>query len=118
MSETLDLTADEFAKWLIEQAPDRLWSVEDEVQIEEALSLPCTGTELAAELAKRGGRLRFSGPTPKPQRDLGLLSSVAYGKGDEIIFRAAWLNDGSKGREWFIVTDLLAEAATRSAHAS
>jgi hypothetical protein len=121
MSETLDLTAEEFANWLVERAPERLWGVDGEVQIEMARSLPCTGTELAAELKRRGGRLRLSGPPDahaEPHRDLGRLSPVAYGKGDEIIFRAAWLNDGNKGREWFIETDLLAEEATRSAHAS
>jgi hypothetical protein len=121
VSETLDLTAEEFAMWLVERAPERLWGVDGEDQIEMTLSLPCTGTELAAELARRGGRLRFSGPTDahtEPRRDLGRLSPVAYGQGDEIIFRAVWLNDGNTGREWFIVTDLLAEEATRSARAS
>lgn len=121
MPQTLDLGADDFAKWLIERAPERLWSIDGEDQIEEALSLPCTGTELAAELKRRGGRLRLSGPTDataKPRRDLGHLSPLAYGKGDEIMFRAAWLHDGNEGREWLIVTDLLAEEATRSAHAS
>lgn len=123
MPEDLDLTAEELANWLIERAPDRLWNVEDEDQIEEALSLPCTGTDLAAELRKRGGRLRILGtmdPNALPHRttDLGRLSRFAYGTGDEIMFRVAWLNDGSMGRQWFIVTDLLAEEATRSAHAS
>lgn len=122
MSETQDLTAEEFAKWLVERAPDRLWSVEDEAQIEEALSLPCTGEDLAAELERRGGRLRFSGPLEvqptMPRRDLGRLSSVAYGKGDEIIFRVAWLDGENQGHRWLILTDLLAEEATRSAHAS
>jgi hypothetical protein len=121
MSETLDLPVEEFAKWLIERAPDRLWSVEGEDQLEEKLSLPCTGRELAAELTKRGGCLRFSGPTDpsaKPDRDLGVLSSVAYGKGDEIIFRAAWVDDERNASGWLIVTDVLAEEATRSAHAS
>jgi hypothetical protein len=121
MSEALDLTAEEFAKWLVERAPERLWGVEGEDQIEMTRSLPCTGTELAAVLARRGGRLRLSGPTDSnatPRRDLGRLSPVAYGKGDEIIFRAVWLNDGNKGREWFILTDVLAEEATRSAQAS
>lgn len=121
MSETLDLTAEEFANWLVERAPERLWGVDGEAQIEMARSLPCTGTELAAELKRRGGRLRFSGPPDahaEPHRDLGRLSLVASGKDDEIIFRAAWLNDGNEGHEWFIETDLLAEEATRSAHAS
>ena len=121
MSATLDLTAEEFANWLVERAPERLWGVDGEDRFAMALFLPCTGTELAAELKKRGGRLRLSGPADtnaKPHRDLGRLSSVAYGKDDEIIFRAAWLNDGNQGREWFIVTDLLAEEATRAAHAS
>ena len=121
MSATLDLTAEEFARWLIERAPDRLWSVDGEDQIEEALSLPCSGTELAAELGRRGGRLRFSGPTNsvvKQDRALGSLSPVAYVEGDEIAFHVAWLNGGTEGREWLIVTDLLAEEATRSAHAS
>ena len=121
MSETLDLSADEFAKWLIERAPDRLWSVEGEDQLEKTLSLPCAGRELAAELTRRGGRLRFSGPTDpgaKPDRDLGVLSPVAYGKGDEIIFRAAWVNDKKNDSGWLIVTDVLAEEATRAAHAS
>jgi len=121
MAETLDLTAEELAKWLVERAPERLWGVDGEDQIEMTLSLPCTGTELAAELARRGGRLRLSGPTDEhaePHRDLGHLSPVAYGKDDEIIFRVAWLNDGKEGREWLIETDLLAEEATRLAQAS
>lgn len=121
MAETLDLPAEEFARWLVERAPDRLWSVEGEDQLAETLALPCTGTELAAELGRRGGHLRFSGPAdyhPRTDRDLGPLSAVAYGKDDEIILRVAWLDKQNKGREWFIMTDLLAEAATRSAQAS
>jgi hypothetical protein len=121
MSESLDLTAQEFATWLRERAPERLWSVDDEDQIEEALSLPCTSTELATELAKRGGRLRILGPRepdPHQRPELGNLSRFAYGIGDEIIFRVAWLNDGNMSRPWWMVTDLLAEEATRSAHAS
>jgi len=121
VSETLDLTAEELAKWLVERAPDRLWSVDGEEQIEETLSLPCPGTELAAELRRRGGRLRLSGPAGSVadnDRDLGTLSPVAYGEGDEIAFRATWLDADSRGREWFIVTDVLAEAANRSANAS
>ena len=121
MSATIDLTAEEFANWLVEQAPDRLWGVDGEDRIEMTLSLPCPGTELAAELKRRGGRLRLSGPpgaNTSPHRDLGRLSLVAYGKDDEIIFRVAWLNDGNEGREWFVETDLLAEEATRAAHAS
>jgi hypothetical protein len=117
----LDLTAEEFAKWLVERAPDRLWSVDGEEQIEQALSLPCSGIELAAELKRRGGRLRLLGPAgsyAEHHRDLGALSAVAYCEGDEIVFRATWLNGGSQDREWFIVTDVLAEAANRSAHAS
>jgi hypothetical protein len=121
MSEMLDLAAEEFAKWLVERAPERLWSVEGENQIEETLSLPCTGRELAAELERRGGRIRFSGPTDpasRSDRDLGFLSPVAYVKGDEIILRAAWVTEGKEGSEWLILTDLLAEEATRSAQAS
>lgn len=121
MPETLDLTAEELAKWLMEHAPDRLWSVDGEDQIQETLSVPCAGTELAAELRKRGGRLRLLGPThaaaPQPS-ELGLLSPVAHVDGDEIALYAAWLNDDGPGREWLIVTDLLAEEAIRSAHAS
>lgn len=121
VSETLDLTAEEFASWLVERAPDRLWSVDGEEQIEQALPLPCSGTELAAELRRRSGRLRLLGPAgsyAEHHRDLGALSSVAYGEGDEIAFRATWLNGGLQDREWFIVTDVLAEEANRSAHAS
>jgi hypothetical protein len=121
MSATLDLSVEEFAKWLVERAPERLWSVDDEDHIQQALSLPCTGAELAEELEKRRGRLRFLGPqqpSARPRLDLGRLSPVAYGDGDEIIFRVAWLNGDNQGPPWFIETDLLAEEATRSAHAS
>jgi hypothetical protein len=121
MPATLDLTAQEFGRWLVERAPDRLWGVDDEDQIGQALSLPCTGTELADELQRRGGRLRFKGPadtSARTRRDLGPLSPVAYGHGDEIIFRVSWLNDENEGHPWFIVTDLLAEEANRAAHAS
>ena len=121
MPETLDLTAEDLAGWLVERAPDRLWSVDGEEQIEQTLSLPCSGTELAAELRRRGGRLRLSGPAgsyTEHDRDLGALSAVAYGEGDEIAFRATWLKDEATDHEWFITTDVLAEAANRSAQAS
>lgn len=121
MPETLDLSAEELANWLNERAPDRLWSVDGEDRIQEALSVPCSGTELAAELRRRGGRLRLIGPTDttgSQHPELGLLSRVAHVDGDEIALYAAWLNDDVPGREWLIVTDLLAEEATRAAHAS
>ena len=121
MSATLDLSAEELADWLVERAPERLWAIDGEDRFAMALFLPCAGTVLAAELKKRGGRLRLSGPTDanaKPHRDLGRLSSVADGRDDEIIFRAAWLSDGNPGHEWFIETDLLAEEAMRAAQAS
>lgn len=75
-------------------SPDRLWSVDGEEQIQQALPLPCSGTELAAEFRRRGGSLRLSGPAgsyAEHHRDLGALSSVAYGEGEEIAFRATWL---------------------------
>ena len=120
MSETLDLTAEELARWLVERAPDRLWGVDGEDQIERALSVPCSGTELAAELRRRGGRLRLwrpAGSDIKQHRELGFLAPVAEVDGDEITFHAAWLNNEKAGHEWLIVTDLLAEEATRAAHA-
>jgi hypothetical protein len=121
MSATLDLSAEELAGWLVERAPDRLWSVEGENELEQSLSLPCPGTELAAELLRRGGNVRLRGPAHvrgESGRDLGRLAPVAYGSRDDIVLRATWLRDGSESGEWFIVTDLLAEEATRSAHAS
>lgn len=121
MPETLDLTAEELATWLTEHAPDRLWSVDGEDQIQETLSVPCSAEELAAELKRRGGRIRLLGPTgtiAAQHPELGSLSRVAHIDGDEIALHVAWLNDSGRGREWLIVTDLLAEDANRSAHAS
>lgn len=121
MPGTMDLTAEELATWLVERAPDRLWAIDGEEQIEMTLFLPCSGTELAAELKRRGGRLRLwnpSGPVTQQRSELGFLSPAANVDGDEISFHAAWLINGKPGREWLIVTDVLAEEATRSAHAS
>lgn len=123
MSATLDLPASELAHWLIDYAADRLWSVEGEDSIEQAISLPCAGSELAEEFVRRGGVVRLHGPTTGPMRrraDLGRLSELADGREDdgEIMLRLTWLRDGREGPEWFVVTDQLAEEATRAAHAS
>lgn len=117
----MDLTAEELATWLVERAPDRLWGVDGEEQIEKNALRTVLGHRARGGAEEAGGRLRLwnpAGSVANPRRELGFLSPVADVDGDEITFHAAWLTDGRPGHEWLIVTDLLAEEATRSAHAS
>jgi hypothetical protein len=120
MGEPLDITADDFAAWLEQQGKDRFWTVEGEAQIEQSIGLPATAAELARLIRARSGTLRIFAPqvqqTPRPS--LGVLRDLAYGTGDEVIVRAAWLRpDSSSGPQWLILRDLLAEEANQTAHA-
>lgn len=111
-----EIDAGELASWLIERARDVLWSVDGEEQLAGALSLPCTGEDLAVAIREHGGRIQVEPPAGAQiaanELSRADLEGAAEREDGARIFRLAWLSPAGPGEPWLLVEDTLANAAS------
>ena len=111
MSEQLvTIDAALLANWFVKNAPDVLWTVDGETNLEGELDLPCTGSDLANAVRKHGGQLLVLVPHPgsvKTSSDPGLLAVKDEHGGR--VFQLAWKSDPK--RPWVVAEDVDAEPA-------
>jgi hypothetical protein len=102
MSGHVMIDANALANWLAKSAGSVLWTVDGEDTLEAQLDLPCTGSDLAVAVRRRGGELLVLTSAAGSAGDPGSLA-VRDDRGGRV-FELAWKSDPD--RSWFVAEDV------------